>query len=164
MARFWIKVRVILKHGKICHPNTITIEKPYDPLLSEKFYLEIATKYKVSVKELKKNYILLYQVKGYGKYEGVKVGTESYGSLNLMNGATFLFVHKDVLGLFVKLFVLYFYTDTEDSGEIQEEDTQIDDANLSALSGQLTLPSVDTDDIAGPKHFIYEGREDYDKV
>jgi hypothetical protein len=65
------------------------VEYPHLLLLCPSFYdqISIKLKNKFPVSILKKDYVLLYQPKGSGKFEGVNVNIrDSFSSLNLFNG------------------------------------------------------------------------------
>jgi hypothetical protein len=129
--KFWIKVSVVQKNGFILSPMTIPIIHPHLSFNEITVLTELSKKLRVSVIELKRKYIFLYQPNCCKSQEGVRIDVkDSFASMELTNGARFLFVHKDAIN--------------NDKVEEEKNDESIVSSHqLSILSSQLSLLSHD---------------------
>ncbi|KAA6385913.1 MAG: hypothetical protein EZS28_018558 [Streblomastix strix] len=118
----WVKVRLVPEDGKIRHAISVGVPNPHKPFLDASFISQLAIKFKMLPKTLKGQYTFLHQPHGCGKLEGVRVGPrDSFVSLELLNGAAFMFVHHSII----------------DSGE-DDDDATVEDQN-----SKFTTPTGD---------------------
>jgi hypothetical protein len=100
MSKLYIKVKCILKNGLICKTSTYFVKNPAQSLLCKDFYDFVSRITHGSEHEIKNDYSLLYQPQASKELAGIAVDPkQSYMSMCVLNGANFLFVHRNVLGL-----------------------------------------------------------------